>query len=255
MKKKVQVHVPYPMLTKRLEDVVEAGIDPEVYVDGATLDRIDRRELRDIREILTDRGLRITLHGPYMDLSPGAADEKVRLITMERYRQTLDVVAELRPACVVLHAGYDARRFDGDVDLWLGQSLKTWPEFIEKAARSGTVIAAENVFEEDPGPLKRLVESFNSPVFGVCLDPGHLNLFSKAPMEEWFRAVGPRIAEVHLHDNRGGWDEHLPIGDGGIDFPLFFTLLKKYSKDPVYTIEPHGEDALQRALEAARRYI
>ena len=255
MKKRIQVHIPYRMLIERLEDVLSAGLNPEIYTDAATLDSIRPKDLKDTREILVEKGLRITLHGPYMDLSPGASDEKIRLITVERYRQTFEAAQLLLPETIVLHAGYDERRFDGDVPLWLSQSRKTWPRFIKEAEKMGSVIAVENVFEENPLPIKRLVESMNSPNFRVCFDTGHLNLFSKVKMEEWFNEIGSKVSEVHLHDNRGKWDEHLIIGDGNIDFPLFFSLLKKYSHDPVYTVELHGEEVLWKGLEAARRFI
>ncbi len=255
MEKRVQVHIPYPVLDRRFKDVLKAGINPEVFVDGRSLDRMRSARVKEIGEGLRERGLSVTLHGPFMELSPGSPDEKIRLITMERYRQTFEVVSLLRPATVVLHAGYDDRSFDWDVDLWLDRSLRTWPEFVREAERLGTVIALENVFEEDPGPIKRLVQSLDSPNLGVCLDAGHLNLFSRVGLEEWFCELGAKIEEVHLHDNNGLRDDHLPVGEGSIDFQMFFTLLDRYSNDPVYTIEPHGEGALEKGLEAVRRFL
>ncbi len=74
-------------------------------------------------------------------------------------------------------------------------------------------------------------------------------------MEEWFSRIGGRIKEVHLHDNRGRYDAHMPMGEGEIDFSRFFSLLASHPGEPLYTIEPHGEDALWRGLEAAARYL
>ena len=35
----------------------------------------------------------------------------------------------------------------------------------------------------------------------------------------------PGAADIHLHDNHGESDEHLPIGNGSIDFePIFRTI-------------------------------
>jgi sugar phosphate isomerase/epimerase len=252
---RIQVHIPYRMLCKRLEEVVSAGLNPEIFLDGITLDHVTSGELREVSEVFHANGRTITVHGPYMDLSPGGADEKVRLATVDRYRQTFEAAKELRPRAVVLHGGYDERRFDGDVSLWLGQSLKTWPEFIKEAERLNTVIAVENIFDDGPAPLKALVESLSSPNFRICLDAGHLKLFSEASMEEWFSEIGGFIAEVHIHDNRGKIDDHLPLGDGIIDFQLFFRLLKNHTRDPIYTIELHGEEVLWRGVKALRKYL
>lgn len=252
--KKVQVHIPYPLLLERLEDVLSLNINPEIYIDGEYLDA-DPGDLKEIRKRFTEQGLTITLHGPYAGLNPGSADEDKRIYTAERYRQAFRVASYLRPKTIVLHAGYSERTFKGDFDLWLSQGMKTWPEFVQEAARINTTIAAENIFEKKPDSLKRLVESINSANFRLCIDTGHLNIFSAVEMEEWFKELGPYIAEVHLHDNRGSVDDHLPLGEGSIDFKTLFGALKAYAKDPVYTIEPHGEDVLKRAIKAVKRFL
>lgn len=255
MKSKVNVHVPYKMMAERRDEILNASINPEIFFDGRALDSVPSKELIAIGEGFAGRGRRVTMHGPFMDLSPGAADEAIRHATVERFRQTLQAAAYLKPAVVVLHAGYDDRRFDGDVELWFSQSLKTWEPLIRKAEGMGAVIALENVFEENPFAMGKLMDAFPSKHFGVCLDAGHLNIFSRAAMNNWFETIGARIAEVHLHDNHGKTDEHLAVGEGTMDFNLFFALLKKHSENPVYTIEPHGEEALQSGLLAVERFL
>jgi sugar phosphate isomerase/epimerase len=252
---RIQVHIPYPTIIERLDEILEAGLNPEILFDGSDLDGVDPAELRRIYAALSRKGRTVTIHGPYMDMSPGGADEKVREATVERFRQTFAAAEVLRPRAVVLHGGYDERKFDGDVSLWLGQSLKTWPELIKEAERLMTVIAVENVFDGDPGPLKALMGSLSSPNFGICLDAGHVNLFSTLPMEEWFESLGGHVAVVHIHDNRGLVDDHLPVGDGEIDFDRFFTLLRKHTREPVLTIEPHGEEVLWRGVGALERFV
>ncbi len=253
--KKIQVHIPYPVLLERLDDVLEMGINPEVYIDGRFLDEADPSDLKTISDEFAKRSLRITMHGPYIDMNPGSADENQRLSTAERYERVFEVVSDLKPANVVLHAGYSERRYRGDTGLWLEQSLKTWPRFVKEAERLNTVIAAENIFEKTPDTLKMLVARIDSPNFRVCIDSGHLRIFSKVKIEEWFKDLGPFIAEVHIHDNFGKIDDHLPVGEGSIDFISFFRYLKAYSKDPVYTIEPHGEGMIERSLKAVRKFI
>ncbi len=253
--KEVQVHIPYPVLMDRFEDVLSAGISPEVFLDGDGLDSASPDDLRRIREEFAARGLTVTMHGPYGSINPGSANEEVRRGTEKRYERVLEVLEGLRPRTVVLHAGYNERKFHGDTDLWLAQSMKTWPRFVKEAERIGVVIAAENIFEKTPATLKALVDEIDSPNFGVCIDSGHLNVFSTVEMEEWFSTLAHKIMEVHIHDNSGEADDHLPVGEGHIDFPLFFSLLKKYAADPVYTIEPHGEEVMRRSIKAIRKFF
>lgn len=253
--KTVQVHIPYPLLIERLDYVISEGINPEVYLDGEFLEKADTAVLKDIRERFREKGLTITMHGPYEGVNPRSADEEKREFTVKRYMEALRAASYLKPKTLVLHAGYSHREYKGDKDLWFEQSMKTWPPFVRMAERLGVVIAVENVFERTPDTLKRLVEEIGSPNLRLCIDAGHLNSFARADMTEWIREVGHLIAEVHLHDNSGSHDEHLPLGEGSIDFPLFFKLLSQYAKDPVYTIEPHGEEEVRRGIEAVKRYI
>jgi len=254
-RRRVQVHVPYPFLISRLGEILSAGINPEVYLDGAHLDRSDQGEFRLIRAEVEKYGARLTLHGPYIEMSPGHPDEERRLATVEKYERTFDAMELLRPTNVVFHAGYDERLFGGDVDLWLAQSLKTWPGLVERAEGLGVVIGLENIFEKTPASLKALMAEIDSSSFGVCLDAGHLNIFSRTAMEEWFSELGPRVAEVHIHDNNGRADEHLPVGCGSVDFVEFFSLVERYADDPVYTIEQHGEEDVEKGLRAVRRFL
>lgn len=253
--KRVQVHLPFPLLIDRFDEILADGINPEVFLDGGGLDEALPSDLTRIRDEFGARGLTVTMHGPYGSINPGSANEEVRERTVERYERVFEVLSHLRPRTVVLHAGYNERKFNGDEELWLSQSMKTWPPFVREAERLGVVIAAENIFEKTPRTLKALVDGIGSPNFGACIDSGHLNVFSTVDMEEWFSSLGHKIAEVHIHDNGGNADDHLPAGEGEIDFPLFFSLLKKYADDPVYTIEPHGEEVMRRAIRAIRKFL
>lgn len=259
VKNSLQVHIPYGMLRDRIDGVVQARINPEVYLDGGSLDMVDDAELREFGRRFSGEGLGVTVHGPFMDLSPGAVDEVVRCASVERYIQAIKAASYLGAHSIVLHADYDDRRFDDDLELWLSQSIKTWPGVAAVAADAGLVIAAENIFETDPEPLKRLIQAVDMPVFGICLDVGHLNIFSKVSTREWLGQIGAYIKEFHLHDNNGGFDEHLAVGSGNIDFAELFMLIKEFVLDldvtPIYTIEPHGEDAVMPAIKAIRKYL
>lgn len=252
---RVQVHVPYPRLVGSLDEILSEGINPEVYIDGVHLERVDSADLRLLRAGLDKYGATLTVHGPYLDMAPAGPDENKRLATVARLRKTFDIMEALGPTNVVFHSGYDGKAFGKDAGLWLENSLKTWPEFIERAGGLGITIGIENIFERTPDTLRSLMDRAYSPNFGVCIDAGHLNMFSTVPMEEWFAVLGGRLVEVHLHDNNGKGDEHLPVGEGSIDFPLFFALMREHARDPVLTIEQHGAEAVRRGLKAVAAYV
>jgi sugar phosphate isomerase/epimerase len=255
MNERLFAHIPYPFLRENLPLIIERQINPEVFLPGDVLDLLIPEELAAIARGLQDNGLRATIHGPFMDLNPGSVEPLLREATAHRFHQILDAAAILKPRVMVLHPGYDKWRYGDNQEEWLRQSIATWRDVVQRAAEIGTVIAVENIFEEEPSTLRGLLEAIDSPCLRHCFDVGHWNMFKKVGMEEWFAELGPFIAETHIHDNFGIKDDHAPIGEGNIDFELFFSLMARYAPTAAWTIEAHSRDALERALVSIQHYL
>lgn len=249
----LHIHIPYIKLRDFFGLIKLRRYDLEIYFSAAVLDQIERDDLERLREQL-NWNPSLSLHAPFSDINPGALDPMVKSITQLRFRQILDIAAVLKPRSVVFHPGYDKWRYSGRKDIWLENSLGTWERVMDSATKSGTRVAVENVFDEDPEALSLLLERVNSPDFGFCFDTGHLNLFTTVPMERWFDALGKRLIEVHLHDNDGTEDSHLAIGQGNVDFKKFFRLLGKCPA-PVYTIEAHDKDHVAVSIEKVKEFL
>jgi sugar phosphate isomerase/epimerase len=74
-------------------------------------------------------------------------------------------------------------------------------------------------------------------------------------MEAWFTSLGTSLKAVHLHDNRKTSDDHLPMGEGEIDFELFFQLIKRHQVNPIYIVEPHKVEHVERSIQACRDFL
>jgi len=255
MLRKVQVNLPFPMLVENLGAILAIELQPEIYFSGRILDSLSSPEVERASHALEEKGTSVTFHAPFMDLNPGAVDEKVREVTAFRFNQVMQLVPLFRPRAIVFHPGYDRWRYDDDVDLWLKNSLTVWKPLAERAERLSVKMALENVFEESPFILKKLLDAVDSPFLGYCLDAGHGHLFSQVPMVNWIDALGSRLFEVHLHDNHRQADEHLPIGRGEIDFPALFSRIEERNLHPIFTIEPHEIGHLLPSLEALEKYL
>lgn len=252
--RRVHIHIPYPRLLEDIEIIREKRLDLEIFFDAQALDGLREKDINNLMESL-DWNPQLSIHGPFMDMSPGGVDERVRMVTVERFLHIIGITNILRPKVIVFHPGYDKWRFHGHEDLWLESSLKTWGMVLEDTERIGTSIAIENVFEEDPSTLEMLVKRIKSNRFGICFDTGHFYIFSKKPFEEWLKALGPYLLEIHIHDNNGREDDHLAMGDGKIDFPSFFKLLNALPSDPLLTIEAHGRKAIEKSIERIKEYL
>ncbi len=240
------VHIPFQKIREHLEFIRKNALNLEIYFGSEVLDTLSKKDITGLSDMLDYRPA-LSIHGPFMDLSPGAVDSKVRKATMERFSHVFEIAEVLRPRVVVFHSGYEKWKYALNVDLWLEKSLETWGPLHKRASDLGVQIAIENIFEDDPENLRLLMESMDSEGFGVCFDTGHCNLFSGVDLKAWVEALGPYIVELHLHDNNRTSDQHLPPGDGSFDFGKFFRLLER--RDCVHTIEVHSPEHVLKSME------
>lgn len=249
---KIHVHIPYPRLGEHLNLVKENKLNLEIYFPSSALDALGHDDIKRLKDKL-DYGPSLSIHAPFMDMSPGAVDSKVRVATIERFSCIIDIAEILAPEAIVFHSGYEKWRYAHRVDIWLEGSIITWKPIIERAATIGVKIAIENIFEDEPSSLHLLMKELYSEYFGLCFDTGHCNLFTKMPLEEWMKSLKPYIYELHLHDNDKTFDQHLPIGDGTFDFNKLFAELK--GNNCIYTIEAHTPEKVMKSMERLKRYF
>jgi sugar phosphate isomerase/epimerase len=249
---RLHVHVPFAQLEELLPVLLERRLQPEVAFKAADLDQLDEALLAQLAAPLANAGLAVTVHAPFLDLNPGAIDPLVFAVTARRYREALQAAARLGARLIIFHPGYDAWRYGQQQQQWFEQNLRFWPPLLELAARSGCAMTLENIFEPEPGLLSKLLHSLSSPWLGHCFDVGHWHLFADVSMGEWLTTFGEQLRHLHLHDNFGRKDDHLPMGEGSIDFrPLLDHLAAMPPEErPSATLEAHSREALLRALTA-----
>ncbi len=247
----IQVNIPFTMLYESyLDRFIEYKLNPEIGFDAEALDKHSFSDVAGIANRLHKRGLTITLHAPFIDLSPGSPDPEVRAVTRRRFEQILELVPVLKPKTVICHAGYDEKRYGYIRDLWIENNLEAWSWLGERVRDEGSLLMLENVYEHGPDDIRILFENLENKKVGFCLDTGHQAAFGHVPLETWVASLEPYIGQLHLNDNTGKKDEHLAIGQGNIDFRGFFEQVKAVRKEPpIITLEPHREEDLWPSFE------
>ena len=247
----VQVNIPFTMLFDTyLDRFLDYRLNPEIGIDAEALERFAISDFQNIAEILHKHHLSITLHGPFIDLSAGSIDPAVKAVTRNRFEQLLELVPVFKPRTVVCHAGYDWQRYGFFKDEWIARSLETWSWLANSLLTHGSTLMLENVYENDPEEMAAVLDRLKQQRVGLCLDAGHLFAFGNGELQQWLAELDAYIGQLHLHDNHGHNDDHLPLGKGRIDFNLLFAHLK--SKDlprPIITLEPHREEDLWSSLD------
>jgi len=251
--KTVHVHIPFDFLPRFRETIIKEKMNLEIYFSHSVLNGLDMELCRNTAEFINNNGVGVTFHAPFMDLRPAALDNKIRQASLERLKQVFELAPYFHPRRIVCHPSYDHRYYVSCDDEWLAAGAATWNELIGLAEKAGTIIALENVYERDPYILRRLFEILASDYICFCFDTGHFNVFSRTPLKLWMQVLGDYLGHVHLHDNHGKADEHLPVGCGTFPFDEFFRMLQEIKAQPLITLEAHAQADLWQSIGNIKR--
>jgi sugar phosphate isomerase/epimerase len=124
------------------------------------------------------------------------------------------------------------------------------------AARERNLIFMVENLGRSLGTVAELRPLFEAaPELRFHLDIGHANLgrrpSERSRMYELLEAFGDRLAHVHVSDNLGVDDLHLPLGAGTIDWPAAVRALKDVGWDGSVTLEIFSRDP--RHLDLSRQ--
>ncbi len=176
----------------------------------------------------------LSMHGPFADLCPGGMDPLVRQVARRRIAQALPIAAELGAAHLVLHHGYVPHT--SAPAKWVARSTAFWRDVLATVP-PGLQLHIENLFEERPDLLLELVQNVGDPRLGICLDIGHAHALSRTPVVTWVVALGPALTYVHVHDNHGVHDDHLPLGQGSLPLREVLAALETHAPDATWGLE------------------
>ena len=245
------VNAPFDRLRLGLQaGFIQHGIRPEIGLEGNCLYERTWAEFREVALALRRAGLACTIHAPFGDLAPGASDPEIRRVSRAKLQKTLALIELFEPHAIVCHLGYEDHKHAWKKPDWLDYSVETWGELLALAAPAGVPLMLENTYEKAPETHREILSRLNSPAARFCLDVGHTLAFAGNSWHDWLPELSPWLGHLHLHDNRGGRDEHLAVGQGVFDFAGLFAYLRRANLRPSITLEPHREDDLLASLVA-----
>jgi len=190
-----------------------------------------------------------TLHGAFFDITVSSNDPLIRKASDYRVTQSLDIASRLNARGVVFHTNYltDFKSLPYR-DGWVKSNIEYWTG---KCAEFPDIdIYLENMFDESPELLGKVALGMSSVKnFGVCLDLAHAFL-SVTPVKEWIGALTGHIKHIHINDNDGLQDLHMPVGSGNMDWSVLKDE-RLFTLDPSVLIEVNGADK----VEASCKYL
>jgi len=99
-------------------------------------------------------------------------------------------------------------------------------------------VLLENFEDEDPELMAQILQGIDSPKIRCCFDIGHAHAYSSVPLERWIIVLGKFIKHVHINDNDGKRDLHLPLGEGSVPLlNIINNILEYVDKEIPFTLE------------------
>lgn len=162
-------------------------------------------------------------HGPsLLDADPDARAARTRLLV-----RAVDIAADLGAHAVHCFSGITPPDATPDT-AWQRLTAALAP-VLDAAARTGIPLA----IEPEPGHLLANLSDFHHlrilsgdpEPLGLTLDIGHCQCLEPAEPADCVHDAAPWLRHVQIEDMRRGVHEHLPFGDGEIDFPPVLEAL------------------------------
>ena len=88
-----------------------------------------------------------------------------------------------------------------------------------------------------PEQILKLVHAVDDSHLKICLDTGHVAVFSDISVGASVRLLREEIKVFHIHDNHGQSDEHLYPHEGCIDWQDFSSAVREIGFDGVLSLE------------------
>lgn len=224
------------------------GIDPEDMADT------DWARLTAATEPFAEAHV----HAPFenYDLSLVTPNERIRGASVALIEQSLMMASRLKAHTVTIHQG--ATRSGIGADERRRLLTESLLELDEVAAALGVMVGLEATADFD------LFERVAFEATGITVDVGHLSFHGGAACEPWgslgglIEHLGKSVVHVHLHDYDGEHD-HLPLGDGAIDFAEIVSALKAVGYGGTLCLElapsPTIEDDYRQSLGRLRALL
>jgi sugar phosphate isomerase/epimerase len=192
----------------------------------------------EVGKVLRDLDLGVVGHtSPHLPIASGF--ERLRKQAHEILRECFALFAELRADVVNVHP--DPMPSVVPPEDVIRRNAEAVASLVHDAAAAGVRLMVENMGRsfataEQLGPL---FEAAPAALFHLDVGHAHIGRRPEHPNRtaELVDAFGDRLAHVHLHDNFGLDDLHLPLGAGSIDWPEIAAVLRRAGYDGTFTIE------------------
>jgi sugar phosphate isomerase/epimerase len=203
-----------------------AHLDP-LRASAAEVERIAGALARLQLQPVVETGARFLLdprhkHEPTLMTRDRAARDR----RIDFYARCAAIGRDLGAQVVSFWAGVD-RAPDASSPAWLRAGVERACEVIAGAGLTPALEPEPGMAIETVAAYDALAADLGGSAPALCLDIGHLYVTGELPPAEVIARCADRLAQVHLEDMRRGVHEHLPPGEGDVDFAAVRSALQR----------------------------
>ena len=194
--------------------------------------------LEEFKNLLGRYALKVDwIHVPFRETHFYHPHDEYRMHALTCALQCGLMAAELEANCIVCHPiniHFEALTADCTPRQIRERLSSVFGCLVQKVSAGGVQVAVENLrHPHSHRIMAQLIEDV--PELVVCLDSGHSELTRSHDL--YLGRLAERIRCLHLADNFGWEDDHLPPGDGAIDFAMVIARLRQAGYAGVWGVE------------------
>ncbi len=239
---------------ERGAEVVELFGDLSVILKGITVQDPEK-----IKKKAERYNIFLTFHLPMIDINLASLNDLIYESSIESTTKALEYARRCGVRLVVAHPGLVPVRHFLVILLAKRRLKKALEKILNLTQKYEMELTLENTALDKRdlflkiSHFKKFLASFDGKI-KVCFDFGHANVSPEGLSKTWDE-LKPLISHIHIHDNRGKEDEHLPLGEGNIDFSKYWEELKNFNGSIVLEINDSYKrlKGLWRSLEELKR--
>ena len=242
------MNFPVKPVLQELESLALLGFDfLELVMDPLAAHYAAIRDQKaELLAALDRHKLQLVCHLPTF-VSLADLTDSIRQASLTEVLKALETAASLAVEKVVAHPAVISGMGALVPELSRRYAFESLAAIASRAADLGICLCLENMFPRSRFGVEvdEFKDFFNRfPTLRLTLDTGHAHIGSPRGKRvmRYIEAFADRIGHIHVSDNFGKEDNHLPIGSGTIPFTKIVTALKKIGYDGTVTFEVFTAD-------------
>ncbi|MEZ5334265.1 MAG: sugar phosphate isomerase/epimerase family protein [Methanolobus sp.] len=210
-----------------LEDIGYTGW--EIVQEGSQC--LNEKNIQQVRDIHETTELTLTMHLPFSDMNMAGLNTGIHNEVMRQMKYYLEMASGL-VELAVLHPGYLSPYGNQVPDKAWQVNVESIQQLCDFAEERGITIAVENmpdipkIYGKVPDEMLQILKEVDRKNAGMTFDVGHANTMGL--VDEFVEKCLSKIKHMHIHDNHGVHDEHLPLGKGTIDWKKLMESISGY---------------------------